>query len=142
MHVRFARSARAGGFVLQLIKITTLALILVVGFAPAVFAQSKPTAEELRHRGTMKMLIGAGVATLGAVALAASHQSATINTGFGTISGSATNMGGVILGAGALGGGGYLIYLGSKDRKAASNPSPSIGFSVGKRTTIYFSKQW
>ncbi len=140
MRIRFPRSAETGVFDLQLIKSTAIALLVVLAVGTTAFAQTKPNAEELRHRGTMKMLIGAGIATLGAVTLAMSHESATINTGFGKVSASATNMGGVIVGAAALGGGGYLVYLGSKDRKAAS--SPSIGFSVGKRTSVYFSKQW
>jgi hypothetical protein len=142
MHSRFPRSAVVGVFDLHLIRVAVVALVLSLAFSPALLAQGKPSAEELRHRGTVKMLVGAGAATLGAVALALSHESASVNTSFGKVSASATNTGGVILGAAALGGGGYLIYLGSKDRKAASNPSPSIGFSVGKRTSVYFSKQW
>ena len=142
MRIRFPRSAAVGVFDLNLIRVAVFAIVLSISFSPAAFAQSQPTSEELRHRGTVKMLAGAGVATLGAIAIALSHESATFSSSVATVRASATNKGGMILGAAALGGGGYLIYLGSKDRKAASKTSPSIRFSVGERTSVYFSKQW
>jgi hypothetical protein len=113
--------------------------------ASVVSAQSQApnTSDRKRQVGTYKMIAGGSLAALGGLLMAVSHESASITTSLGTFSASATNKGGLVTGIGMLGAGGYLLYLGSRDRKdAGKSPSQTFAVEVGKRNSLLLVRQW
>jgi hypothetical protein len=122
----------------------TLLVIALLGSTNLASAQSTPTqADRQRQNGMYKMIAGGSLAAVGGLVLAMSHQSASVNTSFGKISGSATNMGGVVTGIGMLGAGGYLLYVGISDRKeAATSPSQTFAVEFGKRKGLHVVRRW
>ncbi len=128
-------------------RITALALACALAMSSTAWAEEAPgaqataRAEEQRRIGLMKIVAGLGSAGLGALFIAASHESASGQVLGQRIDVSATNMGGMITGVGLLGAGGYLVYLGMKDRRDAQS-SPSIAVSVGRRTGLFVTKRW
>jgi hypothetical protein len=129
-------------------RITALVLACALVMSSTVWAaeaaagaQTTARAEEQRRIGMIKILGGLASAGLGAMFIAASHESASGEVLGQRINVSATNMGGMIAGVGMLGAGGYLVYLGMKDRRDAQS-SPSIAVSVGRRTGVFVTKRW
>lgn len=125
------------------------AIICMLTVSPSAWAasgdeQTAPNrAEQQRRTGLYKIVAGLAVASVGALILAGSHESATVTApGLGKVTASATNKGGVIGGLGLIGGGGFLVYLGAKDRKAAQKSSPSLGVSVGRTSSVFLRQQW
>jgi hypothetical protein len=128
----------------------TIAIALICMFTVSSSAlassgddQTAPSrAEQQKRTGLYKIVAGLAVASVGLMFVANSHESASVKTTVGTFKASATNKGGMIAGLGLIGGGGFLVYLGAKDRKAARNPSPSLGFSVGRTNGVFLRQQW
>jgi hypothetical protein len=122
-------------------------LLITLGVSPAAWASGEPgtqtrsRSEQQRRDGMVKIVAGAATAGLGALFIAASHESVSGQILGEHYSASATNTGGMILGTGLLGAGGYLLYLGMKDRREA-DARPSIGVSVGRRTGVFVTKRW
>ncbi len=129
-------------------RIAAIVLVGTLGASSTAFAgeQTNPpapsrSAEAQRQTGLIKLIAGGSIATLGALVVANSHASSTVNTGFGKVTASATNTGGMVVGLGMVGGGVFLLYRGAKDRKAAQT-SPSIGVMVGRQKGVAITKQW
>lgn len=128
------------------------ALVCALGLSPTLRAATDAAqppaasrqAEEQKRTGLYKILAGLSAVGVGAILVANSHASESVTgTGIGTIQASATNTGAMISGIGMLGAGGVLIYLGVKDRSEADKRThPSIGFTVGPRTTVFVTRRW
>lgn len=124
-------------------KVSALLVVLSLGVPSLALAQGASTPPKtMSQNGTLKMIIGGGVAAVGVILLAGSHESVSANTAFGKVSASATDKGQMALGAIMAGGGGYLLYLGAKDRKAAQSPNQSFAVEVGHRNGLYLVRQW
>jgi len=110
-------------------------VLAVTLFASPVMAQTAAQSnEEKRSAGTMKMWIGIGALALGTFITAKSSDTSTATS---TLSTSQLATGLVIAGAG-----GYLIWNGLQERKAAS-PNTTFGISAGKQSgRVFVRRSW
>ena len=110
-------------------------VLAVILFASPVMAQTAVQSNESkRSAGTMKLWMGIGALALGTLVVAKSSDTSTATSSLST-SQMATGL--VIAGAG-----GFLIWKGLKERKAAS-PSTTFGISAGRQSGgVFVRRSW
>ena len=87
-------------------------------------------AEDRRRVGFYKILIGSGIAVTGAIMAGTSGDSGSITFGNTTITGSSRSTSQLVTGLSMVGGGVFLIWNGSEDRKKAQGPSASLNLGL------------
>lgn len=110
-------------------------VLAVILFASPAMAQTVPQSNESkRSAGLTKVWIGIGALALGTFVAAKASDTSTATSSLST-SQLATGL--VIAGAG-----GFLIWKGLKERKAAG-PSMALGFSAGKQSGgVFVRRSW
>jgi hypothetical protein len=117
-----------------------VALVCLLAFAVPARAQN-PAAEQQKRIGTYKVIAGAGIVAIGLLKVANSsitgpwyddngipHEETRRSTT------------GTLLGLGATGVGGYLVWDGMKDRAKAR---PTIGVMISKKkAAVVWQKRW
>src|SRR5437870_5272709 len=111
----------------------TVATLILVLFATNLFAQT-PSKDRQHRDGTIKLWAGLGVMAIGVGMAATSRTSVTVGTGAFSATASDTSTTRLTLGLGLAGVGGWLVWSGVKDRKAASQPETTVRVLVGKTT--------
>ena len=109
-----------------------LAVILLA--SPAMAQTGAQSNESKRSTGTMKVWIGIGVLALGTIVTAKASDTSSATS---SLSQSQLWTGIAIAGAG-----GFLIWNGLQERKAAS-PSTTFGLSAGKQSNgVFVRRSW
>jgi hypothetical protein len=115
-------------------KAIAFVLLVILFTSPAMAQTVTQSDESKRSAGTLKVWIGIGALALGTVVAAKSSDTSTATS---TLSTSQLVTGLVIAGAG-----GFLIWKGLQERKAAS-PSTAFGISAGKQSSgVFVRRSW
>ena len=121
----------------------SLLTLLVLAPGAEVFAQDD-SAEQQKQLGLYKMLAGAGLLAIGGYMAGTSSESVTISTPFApptTLS--ARRNGRLVVGLVLAGGGGFLLWDGSKDRREAQQPTSSLNLGLAPGGAgLTFSRHW
>ena len=115
-------------------KVIMVVLAVILVASPVMAQTVAQSNESKRSAGTMKVWIGIGALALGTLVVAKSSDTSTATSSLSTSQ--------LVTGLVIAGAGGFLIWNGLQERKAAS-ASTTFGISAGKQSGgVFLRRSW